>query len=231
MYIKYEHNEGNYMSTYFPYASCPNTRGHWLNREIGDEVLYLDNLTANWSSNYESYDYLFVNAWGGNPAYDYGGGGTLNGIYSRNNPFQHSNGSVYSTFLCNTTSWPPHYSVSGLNWWEYSLNQTNGINCCLFRMAQMQDTEQHDGWTIFPNPVAGNSVITITLTTSEQVEATMEVVDLGGRRITETQLSAMTAKGANQFSYDLSPLGLAKGVYFIRVKAGNETYLQKMVIQ
>jgi pimeloyl-ACP methyl ester carboxylesterase len=232
MYIKYEHNEGGYMSTFFPYMSCPGTNGHWLNREIGDEVLYLDNLTVNWSSNYESYDYLLVNAPGGNPAYDYGGGGgNLNGIYSRNNPFQHNNPTIFSTFICNTTSWPLHYYVGGLNWWEYNVNQTNGINCCIFRMAQPQQNGSDDDWTVYPNPAGGNSVINISLTTSEPVEASMEIMDLGGRRIIQTQLGAMTVKGANQFSYDLSPLGLSTGVYFIRVKAGTESYLQKIVIQ
>ncbi len=236
MYIKYENNERNFMSTFNSYAACGGSQfGHWINREIGDDVLYLDNLEVNWSSTYESYDYLYVNTVS-NPAYDFGGGGNLNGIYSRSNPFIHTGAGVFSNFLCDATTILPwqHYSVSGIPSTEYSVSQTNGFNCCngyrLMPTAETSD-EQNGQFALFPNPLTGDATLSIELNLTSTGPVDLELYDYSGKKIMDTQLNPQATEGKQLFSVNFSDQQLTTGVYLVRVTAGNEVYTRKLIVQ
>ncbi len=233
LYIKYEDNEGFLMSSNFGYAACGGSiYGHWLNREIGDEVLYLDNFEAAWNSTYESYDWLIVN--GANPAYN---GGTLDGIYSRSDPFTHAAAipPLHSTFSCDATiHFPPptyHYSVSGLPPSEYTIIQTNGFNCCNQYRFAASELPGEESMTIYPNPVDGTHVLAIDLVATSEAPVELSVIDFTGRVMKQSTLTDNAVPGKQTFTVPLGELQLAPGVYMVRVKTGNSEFQRKLIVQ
>jgi pimeloyl-ACP methyl ester carboxylesterase len=240
LYVKYAYDEGGLMSNNFMYSNCMgNLRGHWLNREIGDDRLYLDGFVAGWNATYESYDYLVVN--GFNPAYNYSGGtGTLPGVYSDRQNFSHQpqtpNPPLHSTFICNTTTSiiPPfvHYSITGVPTSEYTLSQTNGVNCCIaYRMAPPENIAEPQSMTIFPNPADGRQTLGINLTLSSEVPVQLTVVDFSGRLVQQVMLTPRSTTGKQSYALPLDPLQLSPGMYLVRVQAGGEEFRQKLIVQ
>ncbi len=235
LYVKYEYNEGLLMTTNFTYGSCATIYGHWLNREIGDDYLYLDNLDVAWSSTYESYDWLYVN--GINPAYDYGFGGTLNGIYSRNGQFVHnpSYAPLFSTFKCDATVYlpplTPHYNINGLPITEYAVVQTNGFNCCNpYRLAAPENSKGEESISIYPNPVDGTQSLSIDFVATQEAPVQLTVTDFTGRIIRQIILTNEAALGKQTFTVPLDGMQLATGIYIVRVKTGTTEFQQKLIV-
>jgi hypothetical protein len=77
----------------------------------------------------------------------------------------------------------------------------------------------------FPNPFTEK--LNLTLNNVSEGNVTIEVYDLSGRKhYTQTTLSG----GQGTLSIDLSSLAnLAKGVYIVNIKNGNEAIQQKLV--
>jgi hypothetical protein len=236
LYVKYGNNENGLMSSNFKYQQCGGAiYGHWLNREIGDDHLYLDNFDAAWSSTYESYDWLTVS--GINPVYN---SATLPGIYSRNDPFTHDPNfaPLFSTFLCDATnyfpSWPyTHYDIGGsLPPAEYSVSQTPGINCCMqYRIAAPTEASGPETMAIYPNPLDGTQALSIDLVAVSEAQVQLSIVDCYGRLIHATTLADKTIAGKQTFTVSLDELQLAPGIYIVRVNTGTNEFQRKLIVE
>ena len=77
----------------------------------------------------------------------------------------------------------------------------------------------------YPNPF--NPVTTIHFDLPEDAHAYMDLYDILGRRV-RTLLDEEMAAGSHRFVFDAR--GLASGVYFYRMKVGDEVRVQKMLL-
>ena len=79
--------------------------------------------------------------------------------------------------------------------------------------------------SVYPNPATGNTTITYNSTTENTFN--IFISDMNGRNII-TQTSKVVA-GENKFPINVS--NLAKGIYFINTTNGQNTQVQKLVIE
>ncbi len=79
---------------------------------------------------------------------------------------------------------------------------------------------------VTPNPAAGN--VTISLNNPELVEATVQIVDLRGRRIATLFKGYLTA-GRQRFHWDAS--GLPAGAYFVLLESSHFASVARIAIQ
>jgi hypothetical protein len=83
----------------------------------------------------------------------------------------------------------------------------------------------------FPNPFSAETTFDVSLPRAADVR--MEIFDVGGRRVRGQNLGRLTS-GTRRLSFDGrgdDTRQLPSGVYFVRVRAGNETATRKLVIQ
>ena len=78
---------------------------------------------------------------------------------------------------------------------------------------------------LYPNPISSNNNATIQILTGEEGPATIEVIDVLGRRL-QSQL-VKVAPGENTFALETN--GLASGVYFVTVRLG--TYYEVIKLE
>ncbi|MDX2246461.1 MAG: T9SS type A sorting domain-containing protein [Bacteroidia bacterium] len=108
--------------------------------------------------------------------------------------------------------------VSGFDCMDYSLQTTNttGISPTIY--PPNLDIKA------YPNPFS--SIITLEITASETKAIELSVVDVLGREV-KTLTSKMLYSGKNEITLDLSILD--KGIYFCRVKSGENDQTLKLV--
>jgi len=83
----------------------------------------------------------------------------------------------------------------------------------------------------FPNPFSAETAFDVSMPRTAEVR--MEIFDVGGRRVRGQNLGRLTA-GTTRLSFDGhddNTRPLPSGVYFVRVRAGNESATRKLVIQ
>jgi len=78
---------------------------------------------------------------------------------------------------------------------------------------------------LYPNPVYHSATISIDVL--NQGQATIQVIDLSGRVVSEEKESVL--KGVNKLSFDLSYL--ASGTYIMKVAAGNQVFTGKFIVK
>lgn len=81
-------------------------------------------------------------------------------------------------------------------------------------------------FTVFPNPAQENTTAMFTLTESMQTD--IQVIDLTGREVMAVY-SGELQPGEHRF--DLNTAALSKGIYFVRLRAGNGFVTQKLVVE
>lgn len=239
------HNPTIYEKENFAYYSCQQNncftpkRG-FLNLEIGDEELYLENFTIKRPADFQAEFQVNVNK--RNPHYTYVGIPSspllLNGIYSKKKPFitlPTTSPTVFYGFsdptLSNTgfTYLPPN---SLLNSYVYGKQKL--VFCCIkfsansVRMAQNSSTgvsvESESYFKLFPNPNSGND-LTLQFIFEEQTIAIIELFDITGRL-----LKSQITENSKEINFEIKDLDLQSGVYTIKVSNGNESLVQKLII-
>jgi PKD repeat protein len=77
---------------------------------------------------------------------------------------------------------------------------------------------------IFPNPSAGSSTISFTTTGPEKV--TIELVDITGRRVKSLMADQKLVPGEHRINTDIP----VKGLYFVKLRIGQEELTRKLVV-
>lgn len=83
------------------------------------------------------------------------------------------------------------------------------------------------GIGVYPNPVAGNSKVTISVRNKVSAEAVVSVVDMVGKTVMTTGMSVK----ANETSSEMISLDLPAGVYTVKVVTGGKTLTEKLVVR
>ncbi len=119
----------------------------------------------------------------------------------------------------------------GSSWTNYSITagfKTGGTNT-LTRVAQSADEMAAEpGARIYPNPTQGVFMLEMQLPENDNGTVNIQVIDLTGR-ILQTEIASIT-KGHLKKNMSLQ-INLAKGIYLLRIIAGNKTYTTRLVYE
>ena len=251
LFIKYE-NQQRILDSAYSYRDCPaNIYGHWINREIGDERMHLDNYDVERDGIYEATYELFVNQFN-NPWYTYVGGATGShpGFYSKSNFFRIRD-NVTSDFRYDIPSHNPPtvvnysftpFSLQGTSPFNGSWTQNNSSpvvcqGCFDFALGKNETTdsklpyvpEKESFVLIYPNPVTDRQLL-ISYRFKENNPITITVLDMLGKPIYSKNLvqekSTNSSNTAIKFSNSISP-----GIYMVVVENGQERFTEKIIIQ
>jgi hypothetical protein len=240
LYVKYKDNNQaalSEMKSEFPYCGLnSNIWGHWINREIGDYLLYLENLDVNWNCSFEGARGILINSH--NPWYTYPSQtGSHNGFYSREDAFQIL-GSNFVDFQYDMYGIPPGpfvYNLPVTGSWTTSQSNALCISCSNYgRMSPVtktNTTENNTSFTseIYPNPSDANGTLVIHSTKTTDADLVITIRDIVGRIITEKKIDR---EEKNMYTtIPLSSLNLANGLYVVTIGSGAETNVHKLVIQ
>jgi hypothetical protein len=219
----------------------PNTariQGFAINREIGDQALYLDNATLLHDARYTAEFDIFVN--GRFPHYTYTDFTPLTvqdeirgNMFSKNAPFeilQTGNATLRSE---NT----PTYLAPFTGTWQH----LGGIVeiCCINygpaargnpSITQRTEPNKETYLLLFPNPNADRRV-TVQYLTHENVPTTLTIRNAQGVIMAHWQPQLKQYELATSLTFDLTPYRLAKGLYFITLTYHNKTITQKLILE
>ncbi len=234
-------NAGPHNCTYY---SCmgvnDNVERSLLNAEIGDENLYLENVTLHWQASYQPEYDLYVNE--RNPRYEYpsqpfSGPPMFHGIYSKEDPYIIDN-SGYATFYFNAT-----HSPTGIGF-VYNPPFTGNYNhidqpvdvCCenfLERHAQKNKTKTSDSKTflsVFPNPNNGYQLV-LYFSFKSNAPVKFNLYNSTGELI-NTQVIKVNDSSVNSTAVvELTRINLTSGLYFIKLLSDNgESASHKLII-
>lgn len=82
-------------------------------------------------------------------------------------------------------------------------------------------------YKVFPNPFAENLTVDVELAEKSHVE--IDVFDMNGKYISSIANDKYPAHIQQKFNISGAGLKLSQGVYFVRLKLGNKTYLERVV--
>ncbi|MBC7776417.1 MAG: T9SS type A sorting domain-containing protein [Phycisphaerae bacterium] len=216
-----------------------NTR-FMLNREIGDDQLYLDNLDLNRKGLFESEFDLFVNC--NNPFYTYPPavfGGMMEAAYSKDGDLVTTGPSGLAIFKYDAVNSPSGNGLVACSMpSNYQTINTPMFICCenFSRSPKAQPPSEMGetpklGLRLFPNPVASGPV-TAEVEWLGGSQAEFVVSDMFGRLIGRQTLDVADSRGKLVVELDFSnTLNLPNGIYLISVFDGSRCAAQKLVIQ
>jgi hypothetical protein len=81
----------------------------------------------------------------------------------------------------------------------------------------------------WPNPANGSSGFTISFSLAGSEPATLELLDLGGRRVLAREVGGMGA-GGHVVAFQSETAGLAAGIYVVRLSQSGRTANRKVVL-
>lgn len=217
-------------------------RSYLLNREIGDDTLWLENMNAGYPFRFiEAEQSLRVNV--PNPYYNYPGFNSalpafehlhpsnIATIKSRQQPFAITNTGP-NTFRSNVDFIP-----NGLNPSTYTYSSGAMTICCVnysVPNARMARPERlHQGEEVesslliaYPNPNAGDA-LSIKYRFAENLPVTLELYDVMGRKLGVWNPSSADHSAETQFHL---PLQVQPGLYTLKATNGTEQQAVRLVI-
>lgn len=228
------------------YFSCINfnsavTRG-FLNLEVGDEELYLENNVLPYRAEYKvEYD-LHVNE--RNPHYLYtttpAGTIVLQGIYSKQDAYS-INSTGFASFIFDATNTPPgHLGFYGTTTGSFALTNEPLTNCCVNFISGRRTTPAlsilktparpaNSYLKISPNPNNGG-MVTIQFLFKKMSNSTVSIYNPDGHLVFLKQFTIPDIQQEVHASFDLKYLHLPKGIYFVRLHNGVEALTGKLLI-
>jgi hypothetical protein len=212
-------------------------RGFALNREIGDQELYLDNAILTHDAHYTAEFDIHVNS--RFPHYTYTDFTPLtvpdeiNGnMFSKNRSFEISpTGNAVFRYETTLNYLPPFTGT-------YQEQQEPVFICCInYAVARGTSPAVAVGkpaketyLRIFPNPNADRR-LTMQYLTNEQKPVTLVLRNAQGIKIAEWKPQLANPALATSLTYDLTPYRLAKGLYFVTLTYNNKTITQKLILE
>jgi hypothetical protein len=225
------------------YFSCEafntDVRRGFVNLEIGDEELYLENNTLPWNASYQvEYD-LHVND--RNPHYEYPSqGGLLEGIYSRQDDFIIDPGTGFATFIYDQANSPTGigFNFTNPNGNFNQVDQPFEVCCLDFTQARSRRPPgkiskskllPESFLTVYPNPNNGNQAI-IKYKFNSPGKVYVDVYNLGGQRLFTRSLPVVDARKETTTVLQFNRNTLGTGLHFIRLHNGKEVLSTKLLI-
>ncbi|MBK6729976.1 MAG: CotH kinase family protein [Bacteroidetes bacterium] len=89
------------------------------------------------------------------------------------------------------------------------------------------DSENDFSFNITPNVTSATIQINISLANAADVQA--ELFSVSGNRIAELIPASQIAIGTFQSSFDISTYGISSGIYFVRLIANGNTFIEKII--
>lgn len=236
----------NFFNTYF---SCINNtprvvRG-FLNLEIGDEELFLENNILPYNAEYKvEYD-LHVNQ--RNPWYEYPSQpytttpfDMLRGVYSKENAYSISS-SGFATFIYDAANSPNgNIGFYGTTTGSFTLIDEPLLNCCIdfigMRSANNNVTglksikpDSKSFLKLFPNPNYGNN-LTLQYQFKSAGNVVASIINLQGQVMWKTTLFIPNSKLEINSSIGIKNIQLKQGFYIVKLSNGKETLSGKLII-
>ena len=137
--------------------------------------------------------------------------------YSPENPLSVLNGqnSIGNWKLNVYDNWTD--STGTINSWS--------IEICGTQVLGIEDTKIADSFALWPNPNNGEFHVSFNTTNSDTVALT--AFDIRGRKVTEQRFE----NNSNVFNQTVNFNMLAKGVYILKIKTGNNEFFKRLVIK
>ncbi len=239
-----------YESTYYSCLSDNNAydsvRRGFLNLEIGDEELYLENNNLNWEAKYVSEYDIHVND--RNPHYWYPNFVSTNpnvfldGIYSKEDDFVIDN-LGYATFVYDNANTPTGIGFNFTNPNGSYFEDPSPMDVCCVNystaeknagkaVTQISSKKKLESFIkVYPNPNAGTqAVLKYKFKQSQSGKISLEIYNLSGQRMLQQQLLIPDASKENTTVIDLAKMRLRPGMYLVRLHNHNETLSTKIII-
>lgn len=231
--VRYLINQAHLKSN-FPYADCLSSNdkvyGHFFNREIGDEVLFLNNREQPHDVTYEAEYDILVNSI--DPNYN-NSTGPLPGVYSKTDNYIMSNSSINTTFRYDASAGTFTYNTPQTGTWQTT--STYGPICCIDYSAQNKmgpiATEKPKATAqylnVYPNPT-NNKQVVVNFMFDQGGEVEITIRDLAGRTIKTKQLD-LDPRLNTSTVFELGD-NFNSGIYIINVSNGHTLQTTKLVI-
>lgn len=218
---------------YVLYKDCDHRNVRMLNREIGDDELYVENRVLRWHTLYDAQRAIHVDE--RSPYYAYPSSYSLTsiigGVYSKENILDITSPNGYARLAAiNANVIYPSPPNS-----EWEKEAFTWIHCCDSAKAQSRGrlgTERFANIdrkiSIFPNPVTNRKFI-IEINKSLGVGSTeLNIIDLTGRIIYHDQFDGDNRKTVKHQIH--LPTEILNGIYILSVKNGNDIDNKKLFI-
>lgn len=252
LYVKYEGLDW-FLKLKFPYRDCSsNIFGHWINREIGDEIVYFDNYDCSRSSIYEAEYGTYINTFD-NPWYVYAnglGGGMQPGFYSKANDFairDNVNADFRYDFGTHNPPWtinyifnPASYQGSSPFNGTWTTNQSNFISCfsCIdYGKKGREPAKKPDINSavtsfakVYPNPNTTGTVY-VDYSFRENLPVKIIVTDVLGKTVYSKNFSSTNNTQQVSTAIRLDEYQFSKGLYIISISNGNESFVNKLIVE
>lgn len=258
LYVKYE-GEDVLLEQQFPFRDCPSPQpgngtgifGHWVNREIGDDILYLDNFDCNRSSTFEAVYETFINTFN-NPWYSYtnGNNGSRAGFYSKSNYFtirDNTNADFRYDFSTHNPPLTINYIFNpapnqGFSPFSgtWSTNNSAPIACngCFDFGKKAKETAKKPIFistessfvNIYPNPNF-NSLLFVTFNFSIKQPVKIILNDIQGKVVLTKNISNGDYVQTTNTLVRLDEYNIKKGLYFVTISNGIESFVKKLIIE
>jgi hypothetical protein len=223
-----------------------------INREIGEETMYVDNLTLNRPAEFRALFSLLVDYF--NPFYQYVSNphlpaphGVVPGTYSRSNDLSivanSVTGALYPIDFIKGTggsfgppwvepAWQQPQTVSP-DYWDY--NEEVFPSCCVnyyhksIVMVPRDTILPTTSLAVYPNPVYENSFHSVLTLTKPVNKISLRLYDIQGKLIYEKIHSGTFEEEVHINTTVTSEL--APGLYNLTVVAGGESFEEKLIIK
>ena len=226
------------------FSNVDTVRRGFLNMEIGDEELFLENNVLPYTAEYQAEYDLHVNQ--RNRHYQYPStvgtpANLLRGIYSKQDPFSISP-TGFATFIfdaANSPSATPGFNGTTIG--TFVLNDVPLINCCTQSYTSMgrgvrqaltttRTALKTDSYLqVYPNPNTGNQ-FTVKYQLSSFKNAIFTLQNMAGKIIYTQPIYIPPGKSNIFSSFNLSALNLAAGLYLATINSSTEKITTKMLV-
>lgn len=214
-------------------AKCTNKQQvQFLNREIGDDELWLNNYRLRYNTRFLPELSMHVEQ---SPYLNYSGQIPMaqrKGIYTKDNPMSVS-GTGFAQFNFNPFATPIAgvftnvYLSSG----QYSLTKYAWGVCCLSgqRLSNTQgdNTDANDSYNsllVYPNPNNAGNSLSIDINTEEQ--GRIIITDILGKVLYTRSINS----GSTSITTTKAELNISAGVYIVSLQLTSKTITQKLII-
>lgn len=246
----------------FPIEDCYGTNdlmyGHWINREIGDDILYLDNYDCNRNSIYDPRYTLNINTFN-NEWYTYSNGtpgvDIHSGFFSKSDYFRirdnievdlrydYSTNNAPPLYLSNyNANWAPYQGTSPFDESPLTFNNSSALACsCVYFYSKKSDEEKDNEEPLtnqdkasetfakaYPNPNRSRSLSVIYRFESSD-PATINISDLMGRTIYSQTIPTSNPDKTQIIYINLEQHCLPAGMYILQVNNSTKHISQKLI--
>jgi len=219
------------LENWFYYPGCPKDIARsirWINREIGDDTLLVENRRMPYRADYDAELYIGVNRRGA--YYEYPSSIStlmIPGIYSKDDPFEVTGSARFLARNGNVQYNPPYtgpYSIVPLRW----RHCCNGYGPRFRQVDAPTRNNLNLRFEVYPNPVLDNQFIA-SFSAKEDKASVATLYDMTGKLI--IQKSFVVDAETDNFNYPFTlEQGMSPGNYFFIIRNADQTYHKKLVI-